>query len=116
MASSSGLARTAFRSRRTDRITPGGHLTLPDEGLVELLGGANGALKHVRLLLLSCMAGDHRQAVFQPLYEAIFDQRLAVCIAPDPRSSLPSCLKLAGLLLQPMQIQPLRKQCLSVHG
>ena len=93
----------------------GSHDKLPDKGFIELLGGADGALKHIGLALLARMAGNHRQAMVEPFEEAILDQRLPIAIPPDQARALWPCLTLSSVLIQSMQVKPLRQRRLSIE-
>lgn len=93
----------------------GGHDTLPDKGFIELLGGADGALKHIGLALLARMARNHRQAMVEPFEKAILDQRLPIGIPPDQARALRACFTLSSVLIQSMQIQPLRQRRLRIE-
>ena len=82
----------------------------PDEDLVELLGGADGALDHVGLALVIGVAGNHRQTVIQPLQKPVLDQRLPINIPPDQGITLNARLARCSLLVQTMKLQPLAQQ------
>lgn len=93
----------------------GSHDTLPDKGFIELLGGADGALKHIGLALLARMAGNHRETMVQPVEKAVFDQRPTIGIPPEQARALRACLTLSSVLIESMQIQPLRQRRLSIE-
>lgn len=93
----------------------GSHDTLPDKGFIKLLGGADGALKHIGLALLAYMAGDDRQTMVQPIEKAVFDKRLTIGITPDEACALRVCLTLTGVFIQSVQIQPLRQRRLGIE-
>ena len=93
----------------------GSHDTLPDKGFIELLGGADGALKHIGLALQARMACNHRQTMVQPVEKAVFDQRPTIGIPPEQARPLRACLTLTGVFIQSVQIQPLRQRRLGIE-
>ena len=96
-------------------MPPGSHDTLPDKGFIELLGGADGALKHIGLALLARMAGNDRQTMVEPFEKAVLDQRLPIVIPPDQARPLRACLTLSSVFIQSMQVKPLRQRRLSIE-